>query len=85
MAIYGPYMVMYGWPYRQAGTIRIDGRTGHTWTYMVTGMIEPKMGVKIVKQLIKKWDPEGCSGALVYESYVVFRAGSFYDSPEARF
>ena len=49
-----------------------------------TGMIEPNMGRKIVKDLIIKWDPEVHLGCLVYESWVVFRAGSFYDSPEVR-
>ena len=51
----------------------------------VTGMIEPKIGRKIVKDLIIKWDPEVDLRRLIYESYVVFRAGSFYDSPEVRF
>ena len=51
----------------------------------VTGMIEPKIGRKIVRDLIIKWDPEVHLGCLIYESYVVFRAGSFYDSPEVRF
>ena len=34
----------------------------------VTGMIEPKIGRKIVKNLIIKWDPEVDLGCLVYES-----------------
>ena len=34
----------------------------------VTGMIEPKIGRKIVKKLIIKWDPEVDLGCLVYES-----------------
>ena len=51
----------------------------------VTGMIDPKMGRKVVEDLIIKWDPGVDLGCLVYESYVVFRAGSFYDSPEVRF
>ena len=34
----------------------------------VTRMIEPKIDQKIVKKLIMKWDPEGRSGRLVYES-----------------
>ena len=51
----------------------------------VTGMIEPKIGRKIVKDLIIKWDPEVDLRRLIYESYVVFHAGSFYDSPEVRF
>ena len=65
----------------------------HIWLYMViygrvvgvTGMIEPKIGRKIVKDLIIKWDPEVDLRRLIYESYVVFHAGSFYDSPEVRF
>ena len=51
----------------------------------VTGMIEPKIGRKIIKDLIIKWDPEVDLRRLIYESYVVFHAGSFYDSPEVRF
>ena len=51
----------------------------------VTGMIESKIGRKIIKKIIIKWDPGVDLGCLVYESYVVFRAGSFYDSPEVRF
>ena len=51
----------------------------------VTGMIEPKIGRKIVRDLIIKWDPEVHLGCLIYESYVVFHAGSFYDGPEVRF
>ena len=51
----------------------------------VTRMIGPKIGRKIVKDLIIKWDPEVDLRRLIYESYVVFRAGSFYDSPEVRF
>ena len=34
----------------------------------VTRMIEPKMGRKIVKDLIIKWDPGVDLGRLVYES-----------------
>ena len=34
----------------------------------VTGMIEPKIGRKIVKDLVIEWDPEGRLGGLVYES-----------------
>ena len=34
----------------------------------VTGMIEPKMGPKIVKDLIIKWDPGVDLGCLVYGS-----------------
>ena len=44
-----------------------------------------KIGRKIVKDLIIKWDPEVDLRRLIYESYVVFHAGSFYDSPEVRF
>ena len=51
----------------------------------VTGMIEPKIGRKLVKDLIITWDPEVDLRRLIYESYVVFRAGSFYDGPEVRF
>ena len=48
-------------------------------------MIEPKISSKIVKYLIIKWDPEVHLRRLIYESYVVFRAGSFYDSLEVKF
>ena len=51
----------------------------------VTQMIKPSIGRKIVKDLIIKWDPGVDVRRLIYESYVVFRAGSFYDSPEVRF
>ena len=51
----------------------------------VTGKIEPNIGRKIVEDLIINWDPEVDLRRLIYESYVVFRAGSFYDSPEVRF
>ena len=51
----------------------------------VTRMIEPTMDRTIIKHLIIKWDPEVHLGCLVYESYVVFRARSFYDSAEVRF
>ena len=61
--------------------------TIHTYIRVVgvTGMIEPKIGRKIVKDLIIKWDPEVDLRRLIYESYVVFHAGSFFDSPEVRF
>ena len=48
-------------------------------------MIEPKIDRKIIKDLIIKWDPEVDLRRLIYEYYVVFRAGSFYESPEVRF
>ena len=51
----------------------------------VTGMIESKMDRKIIKDLIIKRDPDVHLGCLVYESFVVFRDGSFYNSPEVRF
>ena len=50
----------------------------------ITGMMEPKMDPKIVEYLIIKWDPEGRLECLVFESQVVFCAGSFYDSLKAR-
>ena len=34
----------------------------------VTGMIESKIGRKIIKDLIKKWDPEVDLRRLIYES-----------------
>ena len=50
-----------------------------------TGMIEPEIGQKIDKDLIIKWGPEVDLRRLIYESYLVLHAGSFYDSPEVRF
>ena len=43
----------------------------------VTRMIEPKIDRKIVRDLITKWGQEATLRRLMYESYVVFRAGSY--------
>ena len=51
----------------------------------VTGMIVPKIGRKLVKDLIIKWDPDVRLGCLVDESWVVFRVRTFHDNPTEDF
>ena len=51
----------------------------------VTRMMEPNMDLKVVRDLIIKWDPEVRLRCFFYESKVDFRAGSFYVCPEIRF